>query len=820
MVAGLACAVAANSPWVVKLVAFAGQERVVKAFGGLTSAAIFGGNLLAIVLLGWSFTRMLADRSPARRMATTLQRRGDYGGSGEMYLRAGDLKRAMESFKKARAWPEAARAASGLGRNEEAADLLRKAGKDHLPEAARLYSTCGREDDARECFQAFAEWKMSQNRFADAIPAWLRAGEPMRATHAALVALDHRGLLVGTSEFNAARHAAESTRHHSLLARLAEEESDFATAAQSWAASGDHLRAAEDLIRLDRFQEAAKQLDRAGKPREATQLLFRALDRLLQRLQAAAPGPASPGNLEAVRAEADDLARTLLPRLKKHGMDGEYLEALQGLGRTDEATRWLIEHGRTADAADIAYRMQRWDLAAPLLKELRRWGEASDVYELAGDLVSAGRCAELAEEDERALAIYRQLGDRAAAARCLAHLGQVQEALKELNAIGKFEEAWDLLRGQPGPVPDIPDVILDLAHALRNEGRLHDAIACLQRAVVGVALGPAKLEPALALARLLMAAGDLPAAKAQVQRILDFDYSFAPAQQLHLEIQELLGAGSPADTRPPAAAPPASLPTAPDTPRYETLTELGRGGMGVVFKAVDRRLERVVAIKVLRTTSVVEAERLRQEAKAAATLNHPSIVTVYDFEEGMGSYLIAMEYVDGEPLDQVLRKDPGRVSSRLVNILRDLADAVAYAHDHHVVHRDLKPGNILLTTDDRVKMFDFGIAARLDADGSEPVKVCGTPFYMAPEQIRGEIPTPSSDIYSLGATFFHIATGKPPFYRGNILEAHLKTPPPDPHELRPGLPPGLGRIILHCLEKDPARRYPNAHELHRDLLQI
>jgi serine/threonine-protein kinase len=227
-----------------------------------------------------------------------------------------------------------------------------------------------------------------------------------------------------------------------------------------------------------------------------------------------------------------------------------------------------------------------------------------------------------------------------------------------------------------------------------------------------------------------------------------------------------------------------------------------------------------VAIKVLRTTSAEEAARLEQEAKAAATLNHPGIVTIYDFEAGFDGYFITMEYVPGEALDHVVRTQHQQIQSNLLAILVRLADAVAYAHSHHVIHRDLKPGNILLTPTQEVKILDFGIAARLDTGDSAGPAVCGTPYYMAPEQIRGQDTSPATDIYALGATSFHLATGRPPFKEGNVIEAHLTRQPPDPEELAPQLPSGLGEIILRCLEKDPRLRYPSAADLREALVGI
>jgi serine/threonine-protein kinase len=142
---------------------------------------------------------------------------------------------------------------------------------------------------------------------------------------------------------------------------------------------------------------------------------------------------------------------------------------------------------------------------------------------------------------------------------------------------------------------------------------------------------------------------------------------------------------------------------------------------------------------------------------------------------------------------------------------------MAYAHSHHVIHRDLKPGNILLTPDYEVKILDFGIAARLDQSAGTGPSICGTPFYMAPEQIRGESPTPATDIYAFGATAFHLATGRPPFHTGNIIDAHLNVAPPNPLDLTPDLDPELGKIILRCLEKKPENRFADSVELHAAL---
>jgi serine/threonine-protein kinase len=150
-------------------------------------------------------------------------------------------------------------------------------------------------------------------------------------------------------------------------------------------------------------------------------------------------------------------------------------------------------------------------------------------------------------------------------------------------------------------------------------------------------------------------------------------------------------------------------------------------------------------------------------------------------------------------------------------ILTRLADAVAYAHAHRVIHRDLKPANVLLTPEYDVKVLDFGIAARLDLTSGSDQRLYGTPYYMAPEQIRRRPPTPATDVYSFGATAFHLATGRPPFNTGNIVDAHLNEDPPDPLTIDPGLDHRLAGLILRCLEKRPETRFADGAELHRAL---
>ncbi len=805
----LTAAALVNFPTVIGHLPNGLRTAVEHVVGPRNPFILITGNVLIVVAIIAVLGQSLLARHPKQKAAAALQRRGDILGAGEMLRQAGLLHDAFPLLIKAKAWQQAAEVALELGRTEEAAALFRRLGGRHLGDAARILRQAGHLDPAQQADQGFAAWLMQNERYDEAIEAWVRAGELTKATKAAALAIQENRLKASHTSFRVALRAAEEIRDHRCAAQLHELQSSWANAAQAWRLAGDHRRAAQDYRRAGNLSEAARAEVAAGRPREAALLEVEKVRRLLEKLRLrTAQGAVASGDRDRLEGEIQQELATLTPKLAELGLRDELIELLNAAGRVDEAVERLVAAGDEAAAAELARETEQWARAGELLERLERFGEASDVFELGGDLERAAAAAEHGLEFERALHIYRSLGRPREAARCLAGLGYLQEALKELHRVGEIGAACLLLRANPGPVPDIPDIIVEMALWLQANESVEQAIGCLQRAVRGVALRPNRLDPAVALARLLLAVGETAAARGHVERVLAYDYGHPGALVLRREIDAAISAR---DTAPKDSA------TTTGERRYEILSELGRGGMGVVYRARDARLERDVAIKVLRTTVPEEVQRLEQEAKLAATLNHPGIVTVFDFEPGFDGYFIAMELVEGKGLDQLLREDPARIQVRLPELLRDLAEAVAYAHSHNVVHRDLKPGNVLLTPDLKVKVLDFGIATRIDAGHPIKLTVVGTPYYMAPEQIRGEVPTPATDVYAFGATAFHLATGQPPFKRGNVIEAHLEEPPPDPASLAPGLGRELANIILKCLAKLPEERYRDAGELHRAL---
>ena len=261
--------------------------------------------------------------------------------------------------------------------------------------------------------------------------------------------------------------------------------------------------------------------------------------------------------------------------------------------------------------------------------------------------------------------------------------------------------------------------------------------------------------------------------------------------------------------------------------RYELHRRLGRGGMAEVFLARDQLLDRPVAVKVLFpefATDPAFVERFRREATAAANLNHPNIVGVYDWGEADGTYFIVMEYVDGRTLSETLRAEGPLHPDRVADVGADVAAALGFAHRNGVVHRDVKPGNVIVTQAGQVKVADFGIARAITANADENLTqvgtVMGTATYFSPEQARGDRVDPRSDIYSLGCVLYELLVGKPPFTGDTpvaIAYQHVQESPVPPRHHNIELPTAIEAIVLKCLAKNPANRYPSAEDLRADL---
>jgi tetratricopeptide (TPR) repeat protein/tRNA A-37 threonylcarbamoyl transferase component Bud32 len=298
--------------------------------------------------------------------------------------------------------------------------------------------------------------------------------------------------------------------------------------------------------------------------------------------------------------------------------------------------------------------------------------------------------------------------------------------------------------------------------------------------------------------------------------------------QEHESRRETLGFGR-RTTEEGAGKRPARAEGPPDIPRYEILERLGQGATAIVYRARDRELHRLVALKVLREAtgfSEIARQRFRRESQAAASLAHPGVITVYDAGETEGRLYLVMELVNGRSLSDILTKKELNLEARL-RLLEKAARGVAAAHEKGIVHRDLKPGNIMVDTAGEPKVGDFGLAHLVDSSQelTRAGAALGTPLYMSPEQAEGRVAdiTPRTDVYALGAILYEMVTGAVPHSAETMMELYGKIVKGDvapPRRLRPDVSRDLETVMLKALEKDPRRRYAHAGEFADDLARF
>jgi tetratricopeptide (TPR) repeat protein len=726
--------------------------------------------------------------SPAD-LAAKAAGRGDFLAAGEFWQEAGRPRKALRCFLRARAWGRAAEAARALGDLQQAADLAEREGGTSLLTAAQLWARRGDDARAQALWTRYGAYLVDKGQPELAVEPFLRAGDVRRAAHSVELALQARRLTEAQGEL--ALRAAREARRPALGALVA-------TAIDRHREAGDLYLAAEEPL------EAARAFSRAGDTLRAAEAL-----RLGGHVEDAA-------RLRAQSLTSSGQWDLAVLEYEHAGMAAQAAATLVRLGRFDEAYRRYLRAGMRREAADLARDHGDPREAGRLFEDLEEWGEAGLAWERAGEHLQAARCLERAGDFAHALAVLELSGLKGEQAQLLARLGRLEEGFLILFGASDLRGAWELLSSYGGTYPALAESLATLAEWLEAQGEVTAAISAVQRATAGLSASRELLPALYTQAHLLERHSDFRAAQAVWQRIVDVDYSFRDAAA-RLQAAVAQRAAQEAASAPAGIA---EAPAAPDpTSRYVLEQELGRGGMGVVYRARDSRLGRIVAIKVLnpRQHTPEALRRFEREARAAAALSHPGIVHIYDFDRGFGSCFISMEYVPGSTINQLVREEPAFLRGNLVPLMRQIASAVGYAHSRHVIHRDLKPANMVLLDRRQVKILDFGIARRLDELELSASGATGTPYYMAPEQILGEEPDTRTDLYSLGVTFFQMATATLPFTTGNVLRAHLEQPAPDPRALAPDLDPAIAAVILRCMAKDPDQRPRDGAALYAEL---
>jgi tetratricopeptide (TPR) repeat protein len=479
-------------------------------------------------------------------------------------------------------------------------------------------------------------------------------------------------------------------------------------------------------------------------------------------------------------------------------------------GQNETAAEHYEACGRPLEAAEIHGALNRFDRAAELFEEAGDPARAGEMWRADGQYSQAGEAYESANRLDTAVDCYREAEDISRWAAALDRRGLPLEAAQVAVDHDDWERAIRSLQQVAHSDPNYTTAGNLLVDAYEHVQHIDLALNKIEELVNAEGLEAAPLESCERLARLLEENGQFDRAINVLETMhrRDADYPNVTTRIEALKKQ----ANEEATTGVFSAAGDAFG----EGSRYEILTELGRGGMGVVSRARDLRLGRVVALKRLPDNlrnHPKAVELFLREARSAAALNHPNIVTVYDAGQENGTLYITMELLEGTPLQEIL-KSRGRLTVRdTARLGIQIAKGLQYAHEHQIIHRDIKTGNLFFTASKKMKIMDFGLAKMVQEVRREATVIGGTPYYMAPEQGIGDAVDHRADLYSLGVTLFELVTGCVPFTEGDIAYHHRHTPPPSPRELIPDIPEELAELILQLLAKDPDDRCQTASEV-------
>ena len=708
--------------------------------------------------------------------------------AGEYLLGHNMKDEAADVFLRAELFHRAAEVRFDQNKFDEAADLYKRMGK--LEQAGKVYAQIGQHDDAGQCYLEAGKFSVAGEMFERA-ENFKEAGKCYQKIGF------HRHAAQAFIKAGAEAAAAES------LVQAFNEEGGVAGAKSDQKAKemkGIAKKAAEILSKLDRFEEAESLLVRSESFGPAAKIAFQT------------------GNYKRsaelfLRVRRGDLASKALERLGDEigaaRLMGEYL---RDQGKDAEAVEYLVKAGEHGASGDLYRKLARFGEAGKAYYEAADYPAAAEAFRAAGELEPAADAYAHCQKWGEAATCYGQVGKKDKQAEMLEKAGNAFEAGKIYAELNETDAAIRMLQQIGSDDSHYGEACSILGRMFQDKGQHSLSVKKFEEAAGSDTVTRANVDAFYELARAHERKGDVTGAIDIYERILSFDYHFRDVAAC-LERCKAQRGKAPEDSVPPSTVP-GVIPTSQK--RYEIVRELGRGGMGVVYLARDSVLEREVAYKVLPEGLRGNANALKnflREAKAAAQLNHPNIVTVYDAGESEHGLYMAMELVEGTTLKEILRQRGAVSANAAVYILRQMASALQYAHGRKVVHRDIKTANTMWTTEKHVKIMDFGLAKLMEEVRNATTMISGTPFYMSPEQTLGRDVDHRTDLYSLGVTLFELTTGELPFQKGNVPYHHVHTAPPDPRSIKPEIPEGLSKIILRCLQKAPAERFQSAKEL-------
>jgi tetratricopeptide (TPR) repeat protein len=733
-----------------------------------------------------AFFYLLAKKAYMERDAKRARKQNMFLKSGKIYEEIGEFKKALQVYEEGQEYDVMGELLEKLNKESEAIEIYKKSGNsDNLVKLLlrrKNIEAAGTVLENNNRFQEAAELYYNYERYEKAAQIYEKKGFYKKAAYIyekggnlKKAAGNFEKWFITSFDTTVGYQSSKQLEQELLKAvdlytQLNEPEKAYDLLIKY----GKFEKAGELAVKMNRISDAAKNFERAQLPLKAAEM-YEKMDQpkiafLLRGENAFAKGNTLEAAEWFLKGEDYTRAAELFEWDKKYTKAAHcYFMNQNFLGAADN----YLKDNNEEEAAKMFEMGREWKLAANISLKYGKFQKAGELYENAQEYFRAGASFIKVDDDRRALANFQLV---------------------------------------PVDSPDFNSAITHMANIFLKNRKPQLVIEKIEKLLGENQIDKSNIEWFYVLGQAYENAGNFKKAFEIYQLILTEDYSFKDVHQKIKDVENLIQKYKEME-----------LISEDSSERYRIIEKIGEGGMGVVFKAEDTVLKRVVALKILNKTLVADKrnlERFFSEARSTASLTQANIVTVYDVGQIKDDYFISMEYIEGENFMSLIRRKKTFSPSQIIFIAIKLFKALDYSHRKGIIHRDIKPHNIMITKQKEIKIMDFGLAVILGDQKSESGVITGTPYYMSPEQIQGIPVDHRTDIYSSGTTLFHLTTGHVPFKGENIFYQHLFDPVPAIKKYRSDVPEKLCYIIEKCMEKKREQRFQSAMEVLNEMKTI
>lgn len=734
-----------------------------------------------------AFFYLLAKKAYMERDAKRARKQNMFLKSGKIYEEIGEFKKALQVYEEGQEYDVMGELLEKLNKESEAIEIYKKSGNsDNLVKLLlkrKNIEAAGTVLENNNRFQEAAELYYNYERYEKAAQIYEKKGFYKKAAYIyekggnlKKAAGNFEKWFITSFDTTVGYQSSKQLEQELLKAvDLYSQLNELEKAYDLLIKYGKFEKAGELAVKMNRISDAAKNFEKAQLPLKAAEM-YEQMDQpkiafLLRGENAFAKGNTLEAAEWFLKGEDYTRAAELFEWDKKYTKAAHcYFMNQNFLGAADN----YLKDNNEEEAAKMFEMGREWKMAANISLKYGKFQKAGELYENAQEFFKAGASFIKVDDDRRALANFQLV---------------------------------------PVDSPDFNSAITHMANIFLKNRKPQLVIEKIEKLLGENQIDKSNIEWFYVLGQAYENAGNFKKAFEIYQLILTEDYSFKDVHQKIKDVENLIQKYKEME-----------LISEDSSERYRIIEKIGEGGMGVVFKAEDTVLKRVVALKILNKTLVADKrnlERFFSEARSTASLTQANIVTVYDVGQIKDDYFISMEYIEGENFMSLIRRKKTFSASQIIFIAIKLFKALDYSHRKGIIHRDIKPHNIMITKQKEIKIMDFGLAVILgDQKKGESGVITGTPYYMSPEQIQGIPVDHRTDIYSSGTTLFHLTTGHVPFKGENIFYQHLFDPVPAIKKYRADVPEKLCYIIEKCMEKKREQRFQSAMEVLNEMKTI